>query len=179
MGEARIFQLAYSDALTGLPNRLLLVDRLEQAVAAAQRNKSLVGMLFFDFDGFKQVNARYGHHAGDLLLKGMSERLRSCVREIDTVSRLGGDEFVVVLPELKEGADAGAVARKITAAMSQPFRIENHDIGVTLTAGISIYPNDGESAEILIRNADTAMYFAKESGKNRFRFFNPALQPPH
>ncbi len=174
--EARIFQLAYSDALTGLPNRLLLVDRLEQAVAAAQRNKSLVGVLFFDFDGFKRVNDHYGHHTGDLLLKGMSERLRNCVREIDTVSRLGGDEFVVVLPELKEGADAGAVARKITATLSQAYRIENRDITVTLSAGISIYPDDAESAEILIRNADTAMYFAKESGKNQFRFFNPGLQ---
>lgn len=177
--EARIFQLAYSDSLTGLPNRLLLVDRLEQAVAAAQRNKSLVGVLFFDFDGFKQVNDRYGHHTGDLLLKGMSERIRNCVREIDTVSRLGGDEFVVVLPELKDGADAGAVARKITAALSQPYSIEHQEIHITLTAGISLYPADGESAEILIRNADTAMYFAKESGKNRYRFFNSELQALH
>lgn len=174
--EARIFQLAYSDSLTGLPNRLLLVDRLEQAVAGAQRNRTQVGVLFFDFDGFKQVNDRYGHHTGDLLLKGMSERIRNCVREIDTVSRLGGDEFVVVLPELKDGADAGAVARKIIAALSQPYSIEHQEISITLTAGISVYPGDGESAEVLIRHADTAMYFAKESGKNRFRFFNPDIQ---
>lgn len=174
--EARIFQLAYSDSLTGLPNRLLLVDRLEQAVAGAQRNRTQVGVLFFDFDGFKQVNDRYGHHTGDLLLKGMSERIRNCVREIDTVSRLGGDEFVVVLPELKDGADAGAVARKIIAALSQPYSIEHQEISITLTAGISVYPGDGESAEVLIRHADTAMYFAKENGKNRFRFFNPDFQ---
>lgn len=177
--EARIFQLAYSDSLTGLPNRLLLADRLDQAVAAAQRNRSQVGVLFFDFDGFKQINDRHGHHIGDLLLKGMSDRIRNCVREIDTVSRLGGDEFVVVLPELKDGTDAGAVARKITAALSQPFSIEHQEISITLTTGISIYPDDGESAEVLIRNADTAMYFAKESGKNRFRFFNPDLQALH
>jgi diguanylate cyclase (GGDEF)-like protein/PAS domain S-box-containing protein len=169
--ESRIYSLAYSDSLTGLPNRLLLRDRLEHAIAAAQRNRTLVGVLFLDLDQFKAINDSYGHHAGDQLLRDIGERARGCVREIDTVSRLGGDEFVVVLPELRDGLDAGAVARKILSAVAQPFRIESHDISITPTLGISLYPQDGIDAETLLRNADTAMYHAKEGGKNRFEYF--------
>ncbi|HTS52114.1 MAG TPA: PAS domain S-box protein, partial [Burkholderiales bacterium] len=171
--ESRIYSLAYSDSLTGLPNRLLLRDRLEHAIAAAQRNRTLVGVLFFDIDHFKPINDSYGHHVGDLLLREIAERARSCVREIDTVSRLGGDEFVVVLPELREALDAAAVARKILAAMGQAFRIDGHEFTITQTLGISIYPQDGPDADTLLRNADSAMYHAKESGKNCFLFFNP------
>jgi diguanylate cyclase (GGDEF)-like protein/PAS domain S-box-containing protein len=169
--ENRIYSLAYSDSLTGLPNRLLLRDRLEHAIATAQRNRSLVGVLFFDLDHFKPINDSYGHHVGDQLLREIGERTRSCVREIDTVSRLGGDEFVVVLPELREPADAASVARKILAALGQVFRIDGYEISITQTLGISIYPQDGPDADTLLRNADSAMYHAKESGKNRFRFF--------
>ncbi len=171
--ENRIYSLAYSDSLTGLPNRLLLRDRLEHAIAAAQRNRTLVGVLFFDIDHFKPINDSYGHHVGDLLLREIAERARSCVREIDTVSRLGGDEFVVVLPELREALDAAAVARKILAAMGQAYRIDGHEFSITQTLGISIYPQDGPDADALLRNADSAMYHAKESGKNCFLFFNP------
>ncbi len=169
--EDRIYNLAYSDSLTGLPNRLLLRDRLEHAIAAAQRNRSLVGVLFFDLDHFKAINDSYGHHAGDQLLRDISERTKRCVREIDTVCRLGGDEFVIVLPELHESVDAGAVARKILAALAEPYLIDDQPVTITPTLGIALYPADGVDAETLLRNADTAMYHAKESGKNRFRFF--------
>jgi diguanylate cyclase (GGDEF)-like protein len=169
--ESRIYSLAYSDSLTGLPNRLLLRDRLEHAIAAAQRNRTLVGVLFLDLDQFKTINDSYGHHVGDQLLRDIGERTRGCVREIDTVSRLGGDEFVVVLPELKDRQDAGAVARKILGAVTQAYRIDAHEVTVTPTLGISLYPQDGIDAETLLRNADTAMYHAKEGGRNRFEYF--------
>jgi diguanylate cyclase (GGDEF)-like protein/PAS domain S-box-containing protein len=169
--ESRIYSLAYSDPLTGLPNRLLLRDRLEHAIAAAQRNRTLVGVLFFDLDYFKAVNDAYGHHIGDHLLREIAERAKACVREIDTVSRLGGDEFVLVLPELREAGDAGAVARKILAALAQPYAIDGRELRITPTVGISIYPHHGTDADSLLRNADSAMYHAKESGKNNFRFF--------
>jgi diguanylate cyclase (GGDEF)-like protein/PAS domain S-box-containing protein len=169
--ENRIYTLAYTDSLTGLPNRLLLRDRLEHAIAAAQRNRTLVGVLFFDLDHFKAINDSYGHHMGDELLREIAARTTGCVREIDTVSRLGGDEFVLVLPELRDSADAGAVARKLMAALSQPYHIDGHDLSITPTLGISIYPKDGTDADMLLRNADTAMYHAKESGKNDFRFY--------
>ena len=171
--EKRIYTLAYSDSLTGLPNRLLLRDRLEHAIATAQRNSTLVGVLFFDLDHFKAINDSYGHHVGDVLLRELGERAKSCVREIDTVCRLGGDEFVLVLPELREAGDAGAVARKILLALSQPYHIEERDLVITPTVGISIFPRDGADADTLLRNADTAMYHAKESGKNNFRFYDP------
>ena len=172
--ENRIYSLAYSDSLTGLPNRLLLRDRLEHAIAAAQRNRTLVGVLFFDLDHFKPINDSYGHHVGDLLLREIAERARSCVREIDTVARLSGDEFVVVLPELHEALDAAAVAGKILTALGEVYRIDGHSVSITQTLGISIYPQDGPDADTLLRNADAAMYHAKESGKNRFLFFNAA-----
>jgi diguanylate cyclase (GGDEF)-like protein/PAS domain S-box-containing protein len=164
--ENRIYTLAYTDSLTGLPNRLLLRDRLEHAIATAQRNRTQVGVLFFDLDHFKAINDSYGHHMGDALLREIAARTTGCVREIDTVCRLGGDEFVLVLPELRDAADAGAVARKPLAALSQPYRIDGHELRITPTLGISIYPNDGADADSLLRNADTAMYHAKESGKN-------------
>ncbi|HEU5283507.1 MAG TPA: PAS domain S-box protein [Burkholderiales bacterium] len=169
--ENRIYSLAYSDSLTGLPNRLLLRDRLEHAIASAQRNRSLVGVLFLDLDHFKAINDSYGHHAGDQLLREIGERAKGCVREIDTVCRLGGDEFVLVLPDLHEAGDAGAVARKLLAALSRPYAIEGRELAITPTVGVSIYPHHGADADTLIRNADTAMYHAKESGKNDFRFY--------
>jgi diguanylate cyclase (GGDEF)-like protein/PAS domain S-box-containing protein len=172
--ENRIYQLAYSDSLTGLPNRLLLRDRLEHAMAAADRNRSLVGVLFFDLDHFKAINDSYGHHVGDQLLRRIAERTRGCVREIDTVCRLGGDEFVVVLPELREAADAAAVARKLLSTLSEPYPIDERALSITPTLGISVYPRDGADADTLVRNADAAMYHAKESGKNRYWFYRPA-----
>jgi diguanylate cyclase (GGDEF)-like protein len=150
---------------------LLLRDRLEQAVASAQRNRSLVAVLFVDLDHFKAVNDAHGHHAGDQLLREIGERAKSCVREIDTVCRLGGDEFVLVLPDLHEAGDAGAVARKLVAALSAPYAIEGRELAITPTVGVSIYPHHGADADTLIRNADSAMYHAKESGKNKYRFY--------
>jgi diguanylate cyclase (GGDEF)-like protein/PAS domain S-box-containing protein len=169
--ESRIYSLAYTDPLTGLPNRLLLRDRLEHAIAAAQRNRSIVGVLFLDLDYFKQVNDEHGHHIGDHLLREIAERTKACVRDVDTVSRMGGDEFVLVLPELREAGDAGAVARKILAALAQPCVIDGRELRITPTLGISIYPHHGGDADSLLRNADSAMYHAKESGKNSFRFY--------
>jgi len=169
--ETQIYALAYSDPLTGLPNRLLLRDRLEHAIATAQRNRSLVAVLFVDLDNFKGVNDSFGHHVGDQLLRDIAERARSCVREIDTVCRVGGDEFVVVLPELRDLQDAGAVARKLHGSLAQPYRVDLHDMRVTPTLGISVFPHHGCDAETLIRNADAAMYHAKESGKNAYRFY--------
>ncbi len=169
--ETQIYALAYSDPLTGLPNRLLLRDRLEHAIAAAQRNRSLVAVLFVDLDDFKYVNDSFGHHVGDQLLRDIADRARSCVREIDTVCRVGGDEFVVVLPELHDAQDAGAVARKLLTCLAQPYRVDVHDMRVTPTLGISVFPHHGSDAETLLRNADAAMYHAKENGKNAFRFY--------
>lgn len=169
--ETQIYALAYSDPLTGLPNRLLLRDRLEHAIAAAQRNRSLVAVLFIDLDNFKRVNDSFGHHVGDQLLRDIAERARSCVREIDTVCRVGGDEFVVVLPELRDAQDAGAVARKLHGSLAQPYRVDLCDMSVTPTLGISVFPHHGSDAETLIRNADAAMYHAKENGKNAYRFY--------
>jgi diguanylate cyclase (GGDEF)-like protein/PAS domain S-box-containing protein len=169
--EHRIYQLAYSDSLTGLPNRLLLRDRLDHAIAAAARNRTLVGVLFFDLDHFKVINDSYGHHVGDQLLREIADRMRGCVREIDTVCRLGGDEFVLVLPELHEPADAGSVARKLLSVLSRPYLVDERELSVTPTVGISIYPRDGADTDTLVRNADSAMYHAKESGKNDFRFY--------
>jgi diguanylate cyclase (GGDEF)-like protein/PAS domain S-box-containing protein len=171
--ENRIYQLAYSDSLTGLPNRLLLRDRLEHAIATADRNRSMVGVLFFDLDHFKAINDSYGHHVGDQLLRRIAERTRGCVREIDTVCRLGGDEFVLVLPELHEAADAAGVARKLLSVLSEPYPIDERELTITPTVGISIYPRDGNDADTLVRNADSAMYHAKESGKNHYRFYRP------
>jgi diguanylate cyclase (GGDEF)-like protein len=134
----------------------------------------MVGVLFFDLDHFKSINDSYGHHVGDQLLRRIAERTRGCVREIDTVCRLGGDEFVLVLPELHEAADAAAVARKLLSGLSQPYSIDERELTVTPTVGISIYPRDGSDVDTLMRNADTAMYHAKESGKNHYRFYRPA-----
>jgi diguanylate cyclase (GGDEF)-like protein len=130
-----------------------------------------VGVLFLDLEQFKTINDTYGHHEGDQLLRELAERIRRCIREIDTVSRLGGDEFVIVLPDIRAQADAGNVARKILQALAQAYSIDGNEIVVTPTVGISLYPQDGTNAESLLRNADTAMYQAKESGKNRFGFF--------
>ena len=170
--ENRIYTLAYTDSLTGLPNRLLLRDRLEHAIAAAQRNRTLVGVLFFDLDHFKAINDSYGHHMGDALLREIAARTTGCVREIDTVCRLGGDEFVLVLPELRDAADAGAVARKLLdgAVAALPHR-RSRAVASRRRWGSASTRKTAIDADTLLRNADTAMYHAKESGKNDFRFF--------
>ncbi len=163
--------LAQHDILTDLPNRMLLKDRLAQAIVTAGRNGTQVAVVFLDLDQFKHINDSLGHAIGDKLLQSVSTRLVACVRSSDTVSRQGGDEFVVLLAEIKNAADASIIARKILTALSTPHRIDQHNLHVTASIGLSTYPQDGEDADILIKNADTAMYQAKDKGRNNYQFF--------
>jgi diguanylate cyclase (GGDEF)-like protein len=158
-----------------LPNRLLLKDRIDQAIATAPRHERQVAVLFLDLDGFKYINDSLGHPTGDKLLQSIAKRLVGCVRTSDTVSRQGGDEFVVLLTESRQWEDAVVVAERILKAVSQSHPIDNHDLHVTTSIGVSVYPDDGEDAETLIRNADIAMYQAKEKGRNSYQFFKPAM----
>jgi len=173
--EARIHFLAHHDALTGLPNRTLLQDRLEQAVSKAQRDGDKIAILFIDLDRFKVINDTLGHHFGDLLLKEVAQRLNASVRDSDTVCRQGGDEFIIVLPEVKSMSDVAHVAQKILEKVSGEFLLEGERLKVTPSIGISVYPDDGERIDVLIKNADTAMYHAKESGRANFQFFTERL----
>ena len=168
--QERIRQLAYFDSLTNLPNRRLLQDRAEQALASAERERKQVALLFVDLDHFKTINDSLGHSAGDQLLSEVARRLQSCVRRMDTVARLGGDEFVVLLTDVTiEGATE--VARKLIYRVARPYQIERHELGVTPSLGISVFPQDGRDFESLLKHADTAMYRAKESGRNAYQFF--------
>ncbi len=173
--EERMEFLASHDSLTGLPNRVLLQDRIERALASARRESRQVAVLFIDLDRFKTINDELGHAGGDQVLRIFAVRLRKCVRDADTVSRLGGDEFVVVIPELREAADALPVAQKILDAMVDDVSIEGHSVRITPSIGISAYPHDGQEAQTLITNADAAMYNVKESGRNAIQFYSPAL----
>jgi diguanylate cyclase (GGDEF)-like protein/PAS domain S-box-containing protein len=180
VSEARAMtrQMSHSaqhDFLTGLPNRMLVNDRLRQAIALALRRSSKLALLFLDLDGFKHINDSLGHLIGDQLLKSIAGRLVNCVRASDTVSRQGGDEFVVLLAEVKESSDAAITAKKILQAVAEPHCIDQHDLHVTTSIGLSVYPDDGLDAETLIKNADLAMYQAKESGRQSYQFFKPAM----
>lgn len=173
--EARIQFLAQRDSLTGLPNRALFGDRLRHAMSQAQRGQRLLGLMFLDLDRFKAINDSRGHSGGDELLIQVSERLKDCMRESDTVSRLGGDEFTVILEMLEHTEDSIAVADKILDAFKAPFILNQEAVFVTASIGIAIYPLAGESTEKLIRNADTAMYRAKENGRNRYCLYSTAM----
>lgn len=166
---------AQHDFLTGLPNRLLLSDRIGLAVALAPRHMNKVAVLFLDLDNFKYINDSLGHPIGDLLLKSVAKRLIACVRDSDTVSRQGGDEFVVLLSNAAEGVDASIVAKRILKALAQPHSIDNHDLHATASIGVSVFPDDGQDAETLIKNAEAAMYHAKENGRQSFQFFKTEL----
>jgi len=170
--EERIRHLSEHDFLTGLPNRVLLLDRLQQAMTAARRNRSKLAVLFLDLDHFKNINDTLGHHIGDRLLQAVAERLKKCVRGNDTVSRQGGDEFVVMLPEIGGIEQVAHIAANILQTARLPYHIEEHVLTITTCVGISMYPDDGQDMETLIRNADTAMYHAKEHGRNSYQFFN-------
>lgn len=163
--------LAQHDILTGLANRVLLSDRISQAVALARRHHQKLAVLFLDIDRFKHVNDSLGHDAGDSLLRSVSQRLLQCVRKSDTVSRQGGDEFVVLLPELEAPQDAAILTEKIVLALSAPYTLGSEQLRLTVSAGIAIYPDDGIDAETLLKNADFAMYHAKENGRNNYQFF--------
>jgi diguanylate cyclase (GGDEF)-like protein/PAS domain S-box-containing protein len=173
--EERLSALVYRDPLTGLPNRRLFEDRLAIALAQAHRYRHRLAVIFVDLDRFKQVNDTFGHSAGDSLLKAVAERLTSCVREGDTVARLSGDEFTLLLPGIHYAEDLAAISRKLVEALRRPFRIDGHDVRVTASGGISLYPEDGEGAETLLKSADTAMYRAKERGRDNFQLFSPAM----
>ncbi len=172
---ARAEQLAYHDALTGLPNRALFFDRLNVALAHAARHKHRLAVLFLDLDRFKNVNDSLGHTLGDDLIREAALRLQKCMRSEDTVARFGGDEFLVLLRIVGRVEDAGRVAQKILEAISQPYRLGKSEIITTASVGIAVYPTDGTDAETLVRNADAAMYRAKEAGRDASRFYAPAM----
>lgn len=173
--KLKMTHLAQHDFLTGLPNRVLLTERLSQAIGLADRHRKQVGLMFLDLDYFKYVNDSLGHAIGDQLLKSVAERLSGCVRGTDTICRQGGDEFVILLAEMEQPQDAANVAEKLLAALALPQHIGGHELHVTLSIGISVYPEDGADAEMLLQNADTAMYAAKAAGRNNYQFFRAEM----
>jgi diguanylate cyclase (GGDEF)-like protein len=166
---------AEHDFLTGLPNRLLLRDRFGQAIAFAARHKKKFAVLFLDMDGFKHTNDSLGHSSGDKLLQSVAKRLVAFVRNSDTVSRQGGDEFTVLLSEVEHTHDTAVAARRMLEAVAKPHSIGENDLHGTTSIGISLYPEDGQDAETLIKNADTAMYQARENGRQGYQFFQAAM----
>jgi diguanylate cyclase (GGDEF)-like protein/PAS domain S-box-containing protein len=174
--QEKLEQLAQYDQLTQLPNRRLLHDRLKQALRVAERRAQFLGLLLLDLDNFKSVNDCLGHKCGDLLLIQVAKRLLACMRESDTVARLGGDEFVVLLPDCKSADNLTSVARKILEELATPFDIQGNEVFVSASIGVTIYPDDGNQAEILLKNADTAMYHIKHTEKNNFQFFTASMQ---
>jgi len=174
--EEAIWKQANFDALTGLPNRRMFNDRLRQEMKKASRDFLPMALVFIDLDGFKAVNDKLGHDYGDILLKQVAERLLQSVRNTDTVARLGGDEFTVILSEMKESADAVRIVQDILTNMSTPFRLGQEVAEISASIGITLYPEDAQDAETLIKNADQAMYAAKQQGRNRFNYFAPFMQ---
>jgi diguanylate cyclase (GGDEF)-like protein len=163
--------LAHHDVLTELPNRILFQDRLNQAIESARRQGRQLAVMFMDLDQFKHINDSLGHAIGDQLLQSVAQRLVGCVRHSDTISRQGGDEFVVLLSHIEHAEDTALSAQKMLAALALPHHIDGHDLHISVSIGISIYPDDGQNAEILIKSADTAMYYAKDNGRNNYKFF--------
>jgi diguanylate cyclase (GGDEF)-like protein/PAS domain S-box-containing protein len=178
VARAMSLQMAHTaehDFLTGLPNRTLLSDRIGQGIVSARRNMKKLAVLFLDLDGFKHINDSLGHLVGDKLIQSIAKRLVDCGRGTDTVSRQGGDEFVVLLSEIQNAEDAAIAARRMLETVAEPHCIDQHDLHVTTSIGIGVYPDDGLDAETLLKNADTAMYQAKEAGRHSFQFFEPAM----
>ncbi len=173
--EQQLDHLAHHDGLTGLPNRLLFSDRLTQELARTRRDKRMLAVMFLDLDRFKIINDTLGHKAGDLLLKQVAARLSSRLRGVDTIARMGGDEFTLLLTGIHRAEDATLVAQRALDAFSEPFTLEGRELFITTSIGISLYPSDGNSVEVLVRNADTAMYRAKEQGKNTYHLFTESL----
>jgi len=169
--EQRLAEMATHDPLTGLPNRLLLSDRLTVGLAQAQRNNAKLAVMMLDLDRFKTVNDTFGHSVGDELLRAAGERLMGIVRKSDTVARMGGDEFVVLLLQIARMEDAVKVAQKILSVFRKPFVLDAYQIRITTSIGIAMYPEDGEDVEALFKNADTAMYWAKEQGRDNYELY--------
>ncbi len=173
--EEKIRHMAFHDSLTSLPNRILFNDRLTLAIAHAHRMKEMLAVFFLDLDRFKSINDALGHTVGDMLLRDVAGRLKTCIREEDTVSRFAGDEFTLLLLGITQAEHAVDIACKILRAFKQPLIIGGHELYITTSIGIALYPNDGEDAETLLKNADTAMYHAKEQGRNNYQFYTPAM----
>jgi diguanylate cyclase (GGDEF)-like protein len=166
----QIAHLAYHDALTALPNRILFYDRLNQAITKARRDKESIAVLFLDLDGFKIINDTFGHNVGDALLCEAARRIAACVRNSDTVARMGGDEFTVILASMRTPDSNDRAARKIIEAVANPFVINGKNCSVTVSIGIALYPDNGKTADQLVKISDAAMYLAKHDGKNCYRF---------
>jgi diguanylate cyclase (GGDEF)-like protein/PAS domain S-box-containing protein len=185
--EDQIRFLAYYDGLTRLPNRVLFVERLNQALASAARQGRVLAMLFLDLDRFKRINDTLGHTVGDRLLQAVSERLKKCLRSTDTiargdplassdtVARLGGDEFIVTITDIARGEDAAKIAQRVMEALNEPFKLEEHEVFITGSIGISLFPHDGKDVETLLKNADSAMYHAKDAGRGTYQFYNASM----
>ncbi|MDQ7016528.1 MAG: EAL domain-containing protein, partial [Gammaproteobacteria bacterium] len=174
--EEQVLYQAQYDALTGLPNRSLMLDRLQQSIVTAKREHWLMAFLFLDLDSFKSVNDTLGHKAGDKLLQAVSKRLQVCVRAMDMVARFGGDEFVVLLQDIHDAENAAVISEKIIHSLAEPFRVKNRDIYIGCSIGISLFPEDSLGADQLLQYADMAMYRAKEAGRNNFQFFTTGMQ---
>lgn len=187
LAEAKIKQLAYFDSLTGLPNRELFRARLAQSLELAKRHDRQIAILFMDLDNFKRINDTLGHSVGDRLLRTTAERLSKCLRTSDAVSRsgvkagedtlarMGGDEFMILLSEIRRSEDAANVAARILESLSEPLHLADHEVIVTTSIGISVFPQDGQDTETLLKRADMAMYFAKRTGRNAFQYFSEAM----
>jgi len=173
--ELRVRYMALHDALTGLPNRILLEDRLTQAIALAHRNEKSVAVLMLDLDRFKNVNDSFGHYVGDRLLEAVSKRLQACLRDSDILARLGGDEFIIGVPMVADNRGIETVAQKVISTLGEPFRIEGHELQIGASVGISVYPADAEKSETLLQFADAAMYEAKKKRRGIYCFFTPEL----
>ncbi|MBF0143327.1 MAG: diguanylate cyclase [Magnetococcales bacterium] len=173
--EERLMHLAFHDTLTGLPNRQLFFDRLEQALAQGRRHKELVAVMYFDLDRFKEINDTLGHEAGDLLLKQVAGRLLSCVRASDTVARLGGDEFTAVLTNIGELSDVQHLTQKMLGALGREYRLWKESVSVTTSIGVSLFPFDGGDQKTLTRRADKALYKAKAEGRNNAKFWSSSM----
>jgi diguanylate cyclase (GGDEF)-like protein len=170
--EIAMRNMAYHDSLTGLPNRILFNDRLEMALAKVRRSKRKIAVLYIDFDGFKKINDTLGHSVGDVLLEAVGERLKSCLRQEDTVARLGGDTFVLILPEINNRDAAGILAKKLLETIRPAFTIEGKEVKITLSIGISIFPENGDTVKVLIKRADEALYLAKNGGRDCYKFYS-------
>jgi diguanylate cyclase (GGDEF)-like protein/PAS domain S-box-containing protein len=171
----KMAHLAQHDFLTGLPNRVVLTERLGQAIGLARRNYKKAALLFVDLDFFKHINDSLGHLVGDRLLQSVAARLGNCIRTTDTVCRQGGDEFVIMLAEIEHAQDAAHISEKLLEAFSESHRIDGHELHVTLSIGISIFPDDGRDVDTVMKNADTAMYHAKANGRNTYQFFRSEM----
>ena len=170
--EQKLADMATHDSLTGLPNRTLLNDRLAMGLALSRRSGNRLAVMMLDLDKFKVINDTMGHDVGDQLLKSVAERLEGVTRKSDTIARMGGDEFVLVLPQVSQPANAANLAQRILTIFREPFIFDGHQLNVTTSVGIAVYPDDGKDAEILLKNADTAMYWAKEQGRDGYRFYS-------